>query len=163
MRKDRIGRRFGMTQIMTYGGWLQNTFPLPQNPYMHKLRITEDFFPIAHNFLNVSSGIDTKVPISTEEELKIAVEHIKTGKAPGPGQLLPEVVKILAEMIRKISLKVHNYLLECQEFTEQWKEARVVLIQKGKPMDLSSSNRLICLLSILVELFERLIKGRLGD
>lgn len=73
----------------------------------------------------------------TLEELGSAIKT-QPGRAPRPDKVPPEVIK------------------------ENWKVAEVILILKsGKPPDISSSFRPICLLNTLGKLLEAMVRNRL--
>lgn len=107
----------------------------------------------------VSGGI----PPITREELDSAAAQIKINKAPGPDRLTPEAVKMLVKTIPDVLLEILNQILINQEFPKTWKEASIVLIWKGKPPELPSSFRPICMLSMLGKFFERILKGRIEE
>ncbi|KAJ8980685.1 hypothetical protein NQ317_006081, partial [Molorchus minor] len=88
------------------------------------------------------------IELFTLKELEAAAANIKCGKAPGPDQIPPEAVKIMAECLPNWILAVMNTLLEKQEFPNKWKEARVVPL---------------CMLNVLSKLLEILIKNRLQE
>lgn len=115
---------------------------------------TEDDWVMGHE-------VEGDIPLITLEELHKTAERIKTKRAPGPDHLPPEAIKLAVTEIPQFFLKVFNDLLIRQEFPRAWKEASVVLIWKGKPINNASAFRPICLLSALGKLFEQLVKQRL--
>lgn len=138
------------------------SLPPPYNPTpQRKLAIIRDLFPIKDDSFKKTNTKEDRIDLITNEELLQAVSRIKLGKAPGPDHLTAEAVRIIAEEIPDVLLKVLNTLLLQQSFPAKWKEATVVLLWKGKPMDSSSAFRPICLISILGKLYERVIKCRL--
>lgn len=103
-----------------------------------------------------------EVPLFTEEELKAACNRLKSGKAPGPDNIPPEIVKMVVEEHPGVILGVMNRALENGVFPERWRKARLVLIAKGnKPPEEPSSYRPVCLLDAWSKLLEYLLLGRL--
>lgn len=98
----------------------------------------------------------------TIKELEEATEKLKIKKAPGPGSIPPEIVKMLATKCPEYVLKVYNKFSKEGVFPAQWKIAKLLLLPKGKktPGD-PISYRPICLLDVEGKLFELLIAARL--
>ncbi|KAH0818472.1 hypothetical protein GEV33_004319 [Tenebrio molitor] len=98
----------------------------------------------------------------TVEELKAAAERLRTGKAPGPDGVPPEVVKLAVTTAPEEILQVMNGLFRDGYFPEPWKVGRLVLIPKketdgeGRP-----KVRPICLLDAMGKIYEHLIRARL--
>nr|CAH7729394.1 unnamed protein product [Callosobruchus chinensis] len=100
----------------------------------------------------------------TAEELSEAANKLKRGKAPGPDNVPPEAIKKLVEIAPQFILSLLNELLRKQLFPDLWKRAKVVLLHKGgKPTELPSSYRPICLLDTVGKLFETMIRRRLQN
>lgn len=98
----------------------------------------------------------------SEAEISAAAANIKSGKSPGIDGIPPEAIKLAAICIPKLLTDAMNSLLDLQEFPEEWKVAKVVLIPKsGKPPELTTSFRPVCLLNTLSKLLETLIRDRL--
>jgi len=98
----------------------------------------------------------------TQGELRDAVRKIKAGKAPGPdgvhGKAWALAYHELAEPMRRI----FEGCLRTGCFPSEWKRAGLVLIpKKGKPGDVPSSYRPICLLDEAGKILERIIADRL--
>lgn len=70
-------------------------------------------------------------PIETEEIVK-AENKIRSKKAPGPDDIPPEVVKVIAKKEPEILKDIFNKLLREGYFPQQWKIARIILIPKSK-------------------------------
>ena len=103
------------------------------------------------------------LPIFTEGELLIAVRSFKSKKAPGPDGLPAEVLKAAVEGHTDLFLKMYNDCLQAGVFPKRWKQARLVLIDKGKggPVDNPSSYRPLCILDSAGKLLEKLLRPRL--
>lgn len=137
----------------------------PQYSLTHQQRaeIIRKLFPkIEDNFTRSDIKIDDP-PLFTRQELIDAANKIKLGKAPGQDHLTAEAVKVMAEIIPETILNVFNDLLRKQIFPMEWKEAKIVLLWKGKQMDEASAFRPLCMLSMLGKLYERMIKERLVE
>ena len=72
----------------------------------------------------------------TEQELEEAISRVKNNKAPGPDDLF----RILDEELRITLLEYYNRVWESGEAPEEWKEALVVSIYKGKGSDADPAN-----------------------
>ncbi|KAG5885294.1 hypothetical protein JTB14_027252 [Gonioctena quinquepunctata] len=98
----------------------------------------------------------------TLDELQAASSKLKNKKAPGPGNIPPEIIKQVAIDRPEDILTVYNALANRANFPAEWKRARIVLLRKGdKPIDNPASYRPICLLDVEGKLYEKLILGRL--
>lgn len=74
------------------------------------------------------------------DELKEALKNMKIGKSPGPDGIPPEAIK-MAGMICPEMLMFHlNGLLSDQEFPQNWKTAKLVLIPEAKKQPMSQPN-----------------------
>lgn len=135
---------------------------MPYNlPNERKIEIVEGLFPLRSDQWTRGEVIKN-VERFTREELTVAKNAMKNGKAPGPDNVPPEAVKMFTEISPEFVLAVFNNLLREQVFPDRWKMARVCLLLKsGKSMESSSAFRPICLLDTMSKLFEALIRGRL--
>ncbi|MGP1906151.1 MAG: RNA-directed DNA polymerase [Candidatus Hodgkinia cicadicola] len=96
------------------------------------------------------------------DEIVESGPKIETGKAPGPDWSPPEAIKISVEEMLEILLRITNELLQLQQFPDEWKIARLVLIWKaGKPIEHPTSFRPLCMLNVICKLFESMIKTRI--
>lgn len=128
-----------------------------------KREIVSDLFPQINDERKWDNAVSAVEPFTTEE-LESAAKSIKGAKAPGLDKIPPEAIKMVAEDLPEWLLGVINSLLTTQTFPDRWKMARVALILKGgKPPELSSSYRPICMLNTISKLFEILIRNRLNE
>lgn len=98
----------------------------------------------------------------TLEELDEACRKLKTKKAPGPGEVPSEIMKLLAKVNPEYVLKIYNTLVEQTVFPEQWKAAKLVLLAKNNtPNEHPGSFRPLCLLDVEGKLYELLLGDRL--
>ncbi|KAF0724112.1 Uncharacterized protein FWK35_00024075 [Aphis craccivora] len=113
-----------------------------------------DIVPPAYTMiLFEASDLDTDalsyeltIPPFAEAELQKACARLSAGKAGGPSEVPNEALKAL-------------------HFPQQWKSAKLVLLNKGgdKPVNSPSSFRSICLLNTPGKLLERLLLQRLEN
>lgn len=87
----------------------------------------------------------------------MASKKLKNNKAPGPGNLPAEMLKLLAEKKPNSVLSAYN------QFATKaiWKEAKLLLLKKGnKPIENPSPYRPLCLFDVEGKLYEQLLVGR---
>lgn len=98
----------------------------------------------------------------TSGELIEAAQKLKIGMAPRRDGIPPEAVKVAVENIGEYILKVMNGLLVTGKFPTQWKEAKLVLVEKPRKTPLAApSFRPLCLLDSVGKLYEQLLLKRL--
>ncbi|KAI5700635.1 hypothetical protein M8J75_001479 [Diaphorina citri] len=103
-----------------------------------------------------------EIPLINAEELGESLLALKCGKAPGPDQVTPEILKCTGLGSPTVFLEVFNEILRSGIFPAAWKTAKVVLIPKpNKPEFIPSSYRPLCLLDTCGKLFECLLVKRL--
>lgn len=125
-------------------------------------QIAEALFPECEVRRNRQRTTIIDFPQFVMDELKEAGNKMKTGKAPGPDGIPPEAIKICVREIPEILLRVTNELLQLQQFPDEWKVARLVLIWKpGKPIEDATSFRPLCMLNVICKLYESMIKTRI--
>ena len=112
---------------------------------------------------DIISGDDLQIEtdIVTMEEIINADKKIKTGKAPGPDHIPPEVLKISPETTADILYDLFKTIWENEEIPEEW---RLVYISKlAKKDDLSNCQncRGIQLLSLPSQVLTRVILERI--
>ncbi|KAI5712377.1 hypothetical protein M8J75_007810 [Diaphorina citri] len=101
-----------------------------------------------------------EIPLINVEELGESLLALKCGKAPGPDQVTPEILKCTGLGSPTVFLEVFNEISGI--FPAAWKTAKVVLIPKpNKPEFIPSSYRPLCLLDTCGKLFECLLVKRL--
>jgi hypothetical protein len=98
------------------------------------------------------------------EEIEKAGRRLKSGKAPGPDGIPSEVIKDIAAEYPNILAEVANYCLDEGVFPEEWKEARLVLLEKPKKNAADKPTyRPICLLNAIGKLLEILTEERINE
>lgn len=141
---------------------MMNGFPPKPNLTIDEMEaIARELFPV-HSEVNFSYDADDDFPSFNEEELILACQKIKNKKAPGPRQIPPEVIKLVATHRPDYMLSVYNELARNKKFPEEWKVASLVLLRKAnKSLNDPTSYRPICLLDAEGKLFEQLLSKRL--
>lgn len=100
----------------------------------------------------------------THEELERAASKLKNKKAPGPGMIPAEILKLVTTKNPDYVLQIYNHLLRMGIFPTEWKMAKLVLIPKGSnPAEDVTMHRPLCLLDVEGKLFELLIEARLEN
>lgn len=126
-------------------------------------KIASQLFP-THDPVEFQCDANAEFVPFTESELLTATNRVKSNKAPGPGRILPEVLKKVAQLRPNYVLSVYNRLAKDGHFPRQWKKATLILLRKGnKPIDRPTSFRPVCLLDAEGKLYEQLLLGRLRD
>ena len=99
----------------------------------------------------------------TRDELSSALWKVKTGKAAGPDELYPEMLKHLPGCAEEELLKILNYSWMKAWCPQSWRSVVIVpFLKRGKDSADISSYRPIALTSVLSKLLERLIANRLS-
>ncbi|CAB0038652.1 unnamed protein product [Trichogramma brassicae] len=112
--------------------------------------------------LRLPRRAEEPIPAVTLEELKGAQSRIKERSAPGPDGIPNSALKIAIAARPDIFLRVYTMCLETGVFPSGWKRQRLVLLPKpGKPPDMPSSYRPLCMLDTAGKILERIICDRL--
>nr|CAI5836285.1 unnamed protein product [Callosobruchus analis] len=126
-----------------------------------KLDIAARLFPSYQDLLLPTEPVPNVKTISVDE-VKRSADRMKSGKAPGPDGIPPEVIKKTAEVAPHLLVDVMNTLLERQEFPTAWKLAKLVLLPKPSKSAVDpAAYRPLCLLNTAAKLFEGVITARL--
>ncbi|XP_043272051.1 uncharacterized protein [Venturia canescens] len=130
-------------------------------------RIVDGLFPTHPIRTNVNVTDDADVPappVFVAEELTRATKAMKTGKTPGPDGVPAEILRLVARLRPEILLDLYNTCLTTGTFSGRWKEARLVLIPKGRgDPNTPSAYRPLSLLDTTGKLYEQLLRPRLTD
>ena len=101
-------------------------------------------------------------PLFTLDELRSAIRRIKPNKAPGPDELPADLFTILDPDSEQLLLKVYNSAWTSETTPQEWSEATVVSIFKGKGSDsLPENYRPISLLNAIYKLYAAMLQARL--
>ncbi|KAI5715842.1 hypothetical protein M8J77_023429 [Diaphorina citri] len=128
-----------------------------------KLKIAKKLFPV-HELpeWNKAEIPPAEIPPFTIDELLQTYMEIKNKKAPGPDGIVPEVTKVLIKTAPDYCLALFNQLAKEGRFPDEWKIAKLVLIEKEKkPTDAEKSFRPLCLLDGMGKVYEKLLKIRI--
>ncbi|MBW0518935.1 hypothetical protein O181_058650 [Austropuccinia psidii MF-1] len=103
-------------------------------------------------------------PPITTQEIARALEELPKKKAPGPDQIVNELLKEISLLLTPHLEKVFNGCLRNGYFPLSWKSAVTAIIRKAGKDDYSDpkSYRPIALLNTLGKLFEKIINDRLS-
>ena len=103
-------------------------------------------------------------PLITASELEEAIKRIKHGKAPGPDQIPPEVIKIVLKRYGEDITRMYNNIIHNGTYPDFLKRARLVLAEKPKKDETNMEEikyRLICLLNVIAKVLETILVARL--
>lgn len=141
---------------------MMNGFPPIPNITMEQMETTvRHLFPV-HTDVNFNCEVSCHLPNFDKEELNIACNKLRNKRAPGPGNIPPEVLKYVANHKTEYTLSVYNRLARERKFPAEWKKARLLLLQKeNKVPNDPTSFRPICLLDVEGKLYEQLLLIRL--
>ncbi|KAI5747429.1 hypothetical protein M8J77_014440 [Diaphorina citri] len=96
------------------------------------------------------------------EAIRKLIRKLRNKKAPGSDGLGGEVIKIMFETAPNLCRKLFNQILTSGEFPKNWKNAKLVLLEKGiKDGTNKMAYRPICLINVIGKTMEHLLKGRL--
>ena len=99
--------------------------------------------------------------IITENEIQSCINRLKNHKAPGPDNILNEYIKISADILMPIYLKIFNLIFSTGLFPETWSQGLIIPIhKKGDKMN-PDNYRGITLLSCFGKLFTSIINDRI--
>lgn len=94
------------------------------------------------------------VPEFTNTELTEAMNNPKLKKAPGHDGIPPEIIKLVTVKYPELILNILNDLIRKQEFSNIWKNARLVLVLKpGKKPDDPTSYRPLCIIDAISKIY----------
>ena len=97
------------------------------------------------------------------KEIHIAIECMKSGKAPGPDGFVIEFYKNFpSDIMLHFLCKLFNLILEKGEFPYQWCQAIICPLYKGKGSIHEKNNyRGISLLNVVGKIFTKVMNNRL--
>ncbi len=100
------------------------------------------------------------------EEVKIAVDNLKNGKAVGLDGLFNEMFKYGGDKVTEYLWKVYQQVFESEEFPEVWSKGMIFPLFKGGPDEYKldpNKYRGITLLSIVGKIYTVVLNNRLSD
>jgi len=107
------------------------------------------------------SDLDVNLGPITKEEITRAVEKSKSGKAPGPDNIPPEVLKAGATTTADILMDLFQETWEREEVPSEWKKGHIVKLPKKGDLGDCKNWRGIQLLSLPSKIFTRIILERI--
>lgn len=100
----------------------------------------------------------------TDEEIKQAIRHLKTNKAPGPDGFPSEWYKEMNDLLIPMLKKTYNYVIKTGITPPSWKEAVISLIPKdGKNKLECGSYRPISVLNQDYKIFTHILAKRIEN
>ena len=102
------------------------------------------------------------VPEIAADEIEHTIHQLKRGKAPGPDNITPDVLRDAGPSILKPLANLYTECLKQNKIPESWHSAIVILLhKKGDQQDLANY-RPISLLSALYKLFTKILTNRIA-
>ena len=118
----------------------------------------EDF----DDFENCESDVYDDRPI-TREEVLLAIQRLKNGKAAGPDGIIGELLKHAGHLAVDFLVKFFNVLFDRGRYPDSWTESIIVpLFKKGNQND-PNNYRGISLCDISSKLYSSIINNRLQE
>ncbi|CAK1590319.1 unnamed protein product [Parnassius mnemosyne] len=102
------------------------------------------------------------IPDVSQSEIRMALQHLKNGKAPGEDGITAELLKAGGRPVLEVLQKLFNSVLHGGITPEAWSRSAVVLFFKKGDNALLKNYRPISLLSRVYVLFSRVITNRLA-
>ena len=97
-----------------------------------------------------------------KEEIKNGLDHLKSGKAPGPDGILTEYLKAFARVSENTLLKMIRDIFSNHVYPSKWACNFLKPIYKKKDVKLPDNYRGLAILSILAKLFSFILFNRLN-
>ena len=96
-----------------------------------------------------------------EEDLELAMNSIKSGKAGGRNDLTPELVMFAGTVFSDHVLELFKLVWECGKVPKDWVDATIVAIPKKGDLSLCDNWRGISLLDVAGKVFAYIMKQRM--
>ena len=103
--------------------------------------------------------IDTEPP--TEEEIEMAIEHLKSNKAAGPDSIPPEALKADIPTTVKLLHGLFEKIWREEKVPNDWKDGHLIKLPKKGDLSYCGNYRGITLLSIPGKVFSRILLERM--
>ncbi|KAK6760971.1 hypothetical protein RB195_022153 [Necator americanus] len=127
--------------------------------------ITERFYSnLFRSSTSVSSPIiptGEALPRILPSEVRDAIKSMKPGTAPGPDFISADFLRAGGHPLDVILAAHMTYYLQKEKIPNQWKTSRTVLIHKKGDREDLRNYRPICLLSVLYNVFTKIILTRI--
>ncbi|VDP88239.1 unnamed protein product [Schistosoma mattheei] len=105
--------------------------------------------------------IDVNPP--TTEEIRMAIRHIKSGKAARPDNMPAESLKSDIEVTTNMIYLLFKKIWEEDQVPMDWKEGHLIKIPKKRDLSKCENYRGITLLSVPGKVFNRVLLNRVKD
>jgi len=89
----------------------------------------------------------------TEDEIRLAIKHMKAGKKSGPDNLIPEFFIYGVDIILPILVKLFNRIFETGEYPDSWTESLIVTLHKKGDVNNTDNYRGISLQNVLSKIY----------
>ena len=122
----------------------------------------------ANNFLDNEIEVEGEIEdyifngYIEEDEIRLAVKHLKNGKKPGPDNILPEFFTYGLDYFVDIMVKLFNRLYVNGEYPKEWSESIIVTLHKKGNINDTNNYRGISLQNVLSKVYCRVLVNRLN-
>ena len=108
--------------------------------------------------VNMVTQLDTDI---STEEVHLAIDRMKDGKASGADGLCAELFKNLDEITLHTLTKLFNKVFQLGQFPTSWAQELIIPIYKGGEPDCANNYRGITLLPVIAKLFSAVLEKRI--
>ena len=111
-----------------------------------------------------NSPVNTVTQLDTEistEEVHLAIDRMKDGKASGADGLCAELFKNLDEVTLYTLTKLFNKVFQLGHFPASWAQGLITPIHKGGDPDCVNNYRGITLLPVVAKIFSAVMENRI--
>ena len=100
-------------------------------------------------------------PKVTKQEVLKVLGDIKPGKAPGPDQIMNDMLRIGSEQIAPILSEIFTDIINSGKIPQQWQRSKIILLFKKGCREIISNYRPITLSSCVYRVFARIIRDKI--
>lgn len=137
--------------------------PRPKRSMDFLEEVAGHLFP-THQQLLFNRDVNSPFNDFSVEEVRTAAGKLKNNKAPGPNNIPSDIIKQVALLKPDYIMSVYNRLAAGANFPKEWKQAKLVLLNKGDQLENDpGSYRPISLLDAEGKLYEHLLLARLNQ
>jgi hypothetical protein len=101
--------------------------------------------------------------IPTKEEIREALKQTKYGKAPGAGNIVPELILVDPDITVELLHPLFKKICETESMPLDWRKGLLVKLPKKGDVTTCNNWRGITLLSIPIKVFKRVILNGIRD
>jgi len=84
-----------------------------------------------------NSEEDDSEILTTNDEVKVAIKSLKSGRAPGPDGVVNEIFKTNTDIWTPYLARLFNECIKQNKFPDTWKKADLIILLKGEDKDKS--------------------------